>query len=267
MAFVQSARRVMRVVQRNSVLRLAACTLIAASLLTCPSGCVEVWNDPPSTPSQYDKGLIVMYAGALGSDSEMLGFHTAIRIAGIDQAIEVPQWTFPWGYAIAPEAALAQHQLDAEAEAARIAAYIRSHPNAPVTLFGFSAGSMFAMMVAAALPADAPVDKIILISSSVSRKYDVGPALDRSTGGMVSYWSPLENTLRIWMALLGTTDLTRDDAVAYSGFDSTDPRLLQIPWTLEMFLKHGNPGEHSSYLFNFGWMLEYIVPHIALTRQ
>jgi len=240
--------------------------LLAAALLLGVTGCGEVWTDPLSSASQYDKGLIVMYPGALGSDSEMLGFFATFRLAGIDHAIEVPQWTPPVAYGVDPAATFAANQQSAIVEAERIAGYIRSHPSAPVTLFGFSAGSMYAMMVAAALPADAPVDRIILISSSVSRKYDVGPALDRSTGGALAYWSPLENTLRIWMALLGTTDQTRDDAAAYSGFDSTDPRLTQLAWTPDM-LRYAQPGEHSAYLFNVGWILDFIVPHVPLTKQ
>ncbi len=239
----------------------------AAAFLAALSGCGEVWTDPLSTAAQYDKGLIVMYPGALGSDSEMLGFYATFRLAGIDQAIEVPQWTAPVAYGTDPAATFALNQQTAVVEAARIANYIRAHPNAPVTLFGFSAGAMYAMMVAAALPADAPVDKIILISSSVSRAYDVGPALDRSTGGALAYWSPLENTLRIWMALLGTTDQTHDDAAAYSGFDSTDPRLTQLVWTPEMLLRYGQIGEHSAYLYDFGWILDYIVPYVPLIKN
>jgi len=242
--------------------------LLAAALSLCSaSGCVEVWTDPLPTADQYDKGLIVMYPGALGSDSEMLGFYTTLRIAGIDHAIEVPQWTAPVAYGVDPVATFAENQQAAIVEAARIADYIRNHPDAPVTLFGFSAGSMYAMMVAAALPADAPVDKIILISSSVSYKYNVGPALDRSRGGAFAYWSPLENTLRFWKALIGNTDLTQDDAAAYTGFDSDDPRLTQLSWTPEMLLRYGQPGEHSAYLFNLGWIMDYIVPQIPLTKQ
>lgn len=206
-----------------------------------------------------------MYPGALASDSEMLGFYATFRLVGIDQAIEVPQWTTPVSFGIDPVATYAQIKIDAAAEAERIEDYIRAHPDSPVTLFGFSAGSMFALMVAEALPDDAPVDMIILISSSVSHKYDVGPALDHSRGGAVAYWSPLENTLRIWMALLGTTDQTHDDAAAYRGFDSKDPRLVQIEWTPDM-LRYWQPGEHSAYLFNLGWILDYIVPHVPLFK-
>ena len=250
--------------RRIALAQRALCMAALMAMLNI-AGCVEVWTDPLPTATEYDRGLIVMYSGALASDSEMLGFYATFRLAGIDHAIEVPQWTAPVSYGVDPAATFAQNQAHAVVEAARIADYIRTHPNAPVTLFGFSAGSMYAMMVAAALPEDAPVDKLILISSSVSRKYDVSPALDRSRGGAVAYWSPLENTLRIWMALLGTTDQTWDDAAAYSGFDSTDPRLLQIPWTPDM-LRYAQPGEHSAYLFNVGWILDYIVPHIPRTK-
>src|SRR5262245_18574781 len=85
-------------------------SLIGATLVASLSGCGEVWTDPLSTPSQYDKGLIVMYPGALGSDSEMLGFYTTLRLAGIDQAIEVPQWTAPVSYGTDGAAAYAQHK-------------------------------------------------------------------------------------------------------------------------------------------------------------
>lgn len=240
---------------------MSACFAILLNI----AGCVEVWHDPLPTATEYDKGLIVMYPGALASDSEMLGFYATLRLAGIDHAIEVPQWTSPVGFGVDSAATFAQTQVDAVVEAARIADYMRAHPNAPVTLFGFSAGSMYAMMVAAGLPDDTPVDKIILISSSVSHKYDVVPALDHSKGGAVAYWSPLENTLRFWKALLGTTDQTWDDAAAYTGFDSTDPRLQQIQWTPDM-LRYAQPGEHSAYLFNVGWILDYIVPHVPRTK-
>src|SRR6185369_12493461 len=111
-------------------LRLAACVSVLLSL----SGCGEVWTDPLPTATEYDKGLIVMYPGALVSESEMLGFFATFRLAGIDQAIEVPQWTTPVSFGIDPAPTFEQNKVDAVVEAQRIADYMSAHPDAPVTL-------------------------------------------------------------------------------------------------------------------------------------
>lgn len=247
---------------RRSAWGIAACWAVA----TLVAGCGDVWTDPLSTPLQYDKGLIVMYPGALVSDSEMLGFWTGLRFAGIDQAIEVQQWTPPLSNEIDPIGTYQLNRETAVVEAGRIADYVRAHPHAPVTLFGYSAGSMYAMMVAAELPADAPVDQLILLSSSVSHKYDIAPALNRSRGGAVAYWSPNEFTIRLLLALIGNTDLTRDPAAAYTGFDSNDARLTQICWTPDMLLRYGHIGEHSAYIFNLGWIIDYLAPHVPRSK-
>jgi len=246
--------------------RWIAPMVLCAMCLPFFPGCGEVWTDPLSTAAEYEKGLVVMYPGALVSDSEMLGFWGTFRLAGVDQAIEVVQWTTPRSYEADAVAANQASRASAVFEAERLAEYIRAHPNSPVTLLGYSAGAMYALMVAEVMPADAPLDKLILLSSSVSHQYDLVPALDHTRGGAFAYWSPNENTLRLLIAILGTTDLTDDPAAGYTGFDTVDPRLTQLQWTPQMLIQYGQPGEHSAYIYNLGWIADYIVPNVPRTK-
>ncbi len=104
------------------------------------------------------------------------------------------------------------------------------------------------------------------MSSSISHKYDLVPALDHTREGALAYWSPNEFTLNLLMAILGTTDLTHDPAAGFVGFDTVDPRLTQLQWTPEMQTQYGQSGEHSAYIYNLGWIADFIVPYVPRTK-
>ncbi len=114
------------------ITRIAICAMWMSLL----AGCGEVWTDPLSTAAEYEKGLVVMYPGALVSDSEMLGFWGTFRLAGVDQAIEVAQWTTPLSYELNAVEANRTSRASAVIEAERLAEYIRAHPNSPVDASG-----------------------------------------------------------------------------------------------------------------------------------
>lgn len=79
-------------------------------------------------------------------------------------------------------------------------------PDAPVTLLGHSAGSSVVLAAAEALPPDT-IDRIVLLSPSLSEGYDLRPALMSSKDGIDVFISDKD---WIWLGLLvrllGTTD-------------------------------------------------------------
>ena len=45
---------------------------------------------------ELNRGLIVLYPGALNSHAEMIGLYSGLRMAGADQPIEVVRWSGPY---------------------------------------------------------------------------------------------------------------------------------------------------------------------------
>ncbi len=226
-----------------------------------PLAACGLWSPPLPTDAQREQGLIVLYPGAFNSTIEMSGFHAAFREEGIDQAIEI----VPWG-------GFMEHVLDPEffdsvqpwvrGQAARLAAYRADHPGRPITLLGFSAGAMAAIMVTEAMPAGSQVDCVILMSPAVWRGYDLNPMLSNTGRGVVVYYSPEENLAVALTSVMGTADGHFEDPAAAVGFDTLHEKLTQVAWEPWMS-EYGNGGEHADYYLNVEWLRAFVVPWIA----
>lgn len=229
----------------------------------CPA--IDVWRSPPATPEEYERGLLVMYPGTSNLNIEMLGFYTAMKEAGLDLAIEVRPYGEFMEHVFDPFGSQPRFAERADVEAERLAEYIRAHPNSPVTLMTFSGGAVFTLLVGAAMPADAPLDRIIMMSPGVWKDYNVLPTLDHVTQGVVSYWSPREEGPKLIAQLFGTSDAHFSDPATSYGFTIQDPRLFQISWTPEM-QAFGNNGEHLDYFFNTGFIEKFVTPWVITQK-
>lgn len=229
-------------------------------LTGCPA--IDVWRPPTPTQEEYDRGLIVLYPGSSNLYIEQLGFYLAMREAGIDLAIEVVPWGEIMEHVFDPTGTQPLFAARAQGEAARLAEYIRSHPGAPVNLMSFSGGAVMVYQVAAALPADVSVDRIIILSAGISSGTDLTGALDRTSQGIVNYWSPREQVVHLIAHVFGLADGQFSHPAASLGFELVDARLTQIEWSPEM-ASLGNNGEHLDYLFNAPWIQAYVVPWIV----
>ena len=74
----------------------------------------------------------------------------------------------------------------------------QAQPNLPVSLVGHSAGSFVVLVAAEQLPPDT-LERIVLLSPSVSSGYDIRPALHAARDGMDVFYSKND---RVWLGLL-----------------------------------------------------------------
>jgi pimeloyl-ACP methyl ester carboxylesterase len=226
-------------------------------------GCgLELWRPPPPTPAQLDVGLIVLYPGSTNTITEMKGFHDGLRDAGIGQAIEVVAWAAPLEHFFNPAGFVESNRPWAKAEAARIATFQDQHPEAPVTLIGYSAGAMAAIMAAEELPAGRSVACVLLMSSAVSACHDLESMLEHTDAAIV-YLSPADGLTEFATRGIGTVDGAYAFPAATYGFFMGHEKLRQIAWEPWMGGAYGNYGNHVDYLFNVPWIRDFVAPWLA----
>lgn len=234
--------------------------LSALLCLSCACQSIDLSPKPPSE-AEYDRGLVVIYPGSSSTRDEMIGIYVGLKDAGIDQAIELR----PWGIN-------AQHWLNitgdtrnrvwAADEAARIAQYQDAHPNCPVTLIGFSAGSGIACWVAEFMPSGHMVDKVITLVPGLSKDFDLTGVLARSRGGVVNYYSPIDFSSVLLTASWGSIDRDFGVPAAQAGFTHQDEKLVQFSWEPRMML-YFNFGNHADILPNSLWFRDFVAPWVA----
>lgn len=241
--------------------------VILGFLVLTQAGCpaIDIWRPPTPTPEEYARGLIVLYPGSSNLVIEQLGFYTALKEAGVDLAIEVRPWGQFLEHVFDPIGTQPRFTAFAQEEALRLAEYIRAHPGVPVNLMTYSGGAVVVPQIAAAMPADTPIDRIIILSPGIAADFDLSGALDRTSSGIISYWSPAEQGVYLITEVFGLADGRFDHPAAALGFDTSDSRLTQVEWTPEM-AELGNRGEHLDYFFNIPWIKQYVVPWV-LTRK
>ena len=204
-----------------------------------------------------------MYPGDFNSSSEMIGFYTGLRDAGVDQAIEISRWAQPVEASWAREQFWEKFPAWAEGEAARLAEYQAAHPGSPLTLLSYSGGAMAAIMAAERMPAGTAVDRVVLLSPGVSPDYDLTRMLANVRDQAIVYWSPKEAQVGgLLLQWCGTVDGNFTDAAGISGFKGTYDKLLQVEWQPEMSTL-GNNGDHLDYFLSVPWIREYVGSWVA----
>jgi pimeloyl-ACP methyl ester carboxylesterase len=204
-----------------------------------------------------------MYPGDFNTTSEMVGFYTGIRDAGLQQAVEVVQWSLPAEPSWGNEEFWQKFPGWAEQEAGRIAEYEAAYPGAPVTLLGFSGGCMAAILVAEKMPQGSAVDAVIMLSPGVSPDYDLTKMLANVRQRAVVYWSRAESQFgRLLLQWAGTVDGNFGQAAGLSGFTGSYQKLVQIEWQPDM-ADLGNKGDHLDYFLAVPWIREYVASWVA----
>src|SRR5262245_861827 len=74
----------------NRKLKLGLFLFILLVQTGCPA--VDLWRPHPSTPEEYEKGLIVLYPGSSNMHIEVSGFYTAIEKKHLGLAMEIVPW-------------------------------------------------------------------------------------------------------------------------------------------------------------------------------
>lgn len=85
----------------------------------------------------------------------------------------------------------------------------REHPSEPVWLIGVSAGTGLVVWGIEELPPDHRVSGAVLIASSLSHRYDLGPVLRKTDRSVYSFYSPVDPVLSLGVTWAGTVDRSR----------------------------------------------------------
>lgn len=230
----------------------------------------------PHSPEQFAD--IFYFEGA--GEAEGLIFATGVR-DGFEEAgwrgrFHLVDWntgTGPLNDHLTP---ISYKRAKAAEIAPQIAAAVRRGHN--VYLIGFSAGTAVLLFALEELPPDCQVRSVVLLSSSVTRDYDLTEALRRVSGSFNVSVSRRDAVLRGLVPLVGTADGVRRVLGACAGIDGFRypvdgaPEVLQlygrvanIPW-LPLFSRVGNDGDHYGPT-NRRFVAEYLAPLIMADAQ
>jgi len=185
---------------------------------------------------------------------DLKGCSTALALTNADEGCPVELTVFPWSHG---HRRLLLDQFDHKhakekgaALAEKLAETRRLDPQRRLVVVAHSAGCAVALAACSALPCDA-VDRVVLLAPSVSKDYDVRPALKAAREGFDVYCSE-----RDWIALglvlrvVRTTDRLRSAAAAGRyGFqpkalaEEESPRLRNHFWSPDLAWT-GHNGRH-----------------------
>lgn len=256
---------------RAAVFRLGLQSMLG--LFLAPLGrSGATFHSPLSCSSRLEHGLIIILPGIEGCSSVNDSIARGLVAGQLSHAIQIIDWRRfrPWNPL---HLAMQRHnRTQARVVAELIVNYQRDFPGQPVHLIGHSAGAGMALFVLEQLREDQAVTSVTLLSAAVSREFDVGRLLSRTTAGIWNFYSPLDlPTVGIGTMLFGTMDrrytvsagalgfLTRDhDSVSAGISREQGPRLNQIPYKKSM-AKSWNFGGHFGST-NAAFVRENIAP-------
>jgi alpha-beta hydrolase superfamily lysophospholipase len=199
------------------------------------------------TPVPKD-GVVFVADGAGGYQCASRAFRRAAQ----EGRAPVQVVTFDWSHGYLRMVADLVHTSHARAQGLRLAELVEEYrlqcPGTPVYLAGHSAGAMVVVDALERLPA-ASVDRVVLISPSLSASYDLAQALKAVKSGLHSFHSEED-----WVycglvtAVLGNSDSHHDTCAGRVGFhapsdDAGRGKLVQRPWS-SLDRAFGNNGGH-----------------------
>ena len=184
----------------NCALRLSLVLLGLVGFLA--GGCNPAWT----TPERYDRGMVMVLPGIEGAGPLNLRICDGLYAGGVDKAIVLRDWSGLLG-PIGNQRDEIRNRQVADQIAAEIVAYQDEYPNQPVILIGHSGGSAIAVWTAEAMPDGRHVDGVILLASSLSNKYDLRLALEKSSRGIINFYSHKDRALLgVGTGAVGTMD-------------------------------------------------------------
>jgi pimeloyl-ACP methyl ester carboxylesterase len=193
----------------------------------------------PLPPAQCTAGVVFVANGS--GDFQTVSQNLTEVVAEAALPLQVDTFVWSHGYLrylydhVDHDGHLSQGRL----LAARVAEYRQAYPMRRIHLIGHSAGSAVVLAAAEMLPPGS-VDRVILLAPSVSREYDLRPALRTSRCGIDVFHSDRDRfILGLCMQIVGTADHGSRTAAGRWGFTPVicDPadtvlysKLRQHPW-------------------------------------
>jgi hypothetical protein len=195
-------------------LRLRAARLFLLCSALAISGCATkaVWHPDESKAehqSRLARGCVFYFDGAGGGtarENYAGGVMRGLRDAGYPGEAEMMAWETGHGLFADEVASVSYKRAKAARDAERIRAYRRTHPRAPASLLGFSAGTAEAVFALECLDEEESVDHVVLLGAAISRDYDMTKALKRVRGKLYIITSTHDRMLGIAMPFAGTAD-------------------------------------------------------------
>jgi pimeloyl-ACP methyl ester carboxylesterase len=202
------------------------------------------------------RNLVLVADGAGGFKAASTSLRETAAADGVPLEIQTVPWTHGHWRILADQIDR-EHARRAGLELARkVAALGQSCPATSVDLVGHSAGSAVVLAAAEALPAGS-VDRIVLLSPSVSSEHDLRPALACARRGVDVFYSEDDVFyLGLGVVIFGNADRERNAAAGRTGFHpvfaspedaSLYAKLRQYPWQpcLDWTGNHG--GHYGTY--------------------
>ncbi|MFW6066020.1 MAG: hypothetical protein ACOC9S_04305 [Planctomycetota bacterium] len=236
-------------VSRSIARTKASAVLFVTVLVAMLSGCGP--SQPYVTSSRLERGLVIVLPGIEGRSVLNEAICKGLDDGGVNAAIELHDWTAPLGplYNLRAER---RNRKAAEEIAQRIVRYQMSYPHRPVLLVGQSGGGAMAVWTIEALPPGTRIEAAVLLSASLSPKYMLDTALERSRRGMVNFYSHRDwFLLGVGTTLTGTMDGEHTSSAGRTGFEvpgmlsrpACYRKLYQVPWE-EQMAETGHTGGH-----------------------
>ncbi len=187
----------------HSTARVQGAAVLAAVLL---AGCSAAQQHR----HELDQFGFVFYADGAGGGSILTdwgrGVAQGLKQAGYPGDFRSFHWHTGLGVAADQSASVEYKRQQAEKLAGEISAYAAEHPGRPVHLVALSAGTAVAVFALEALPERYPVERVVLLGSSLSSHYDVSNALRRVRDRLYVFTSDKDAVLGGLVPLAGTAD-------------------------------------------------------------
>jgi pimeloyl-ACP methyl ester carboxylesterase len=182
--------------------------LAALALLLLVSGCcIPLRRLPPTQLPAEPCGAVVFVADGAGNfqaSSEAL--RKAVRKDRPGVQVVTFEWSHGYGRILADQLSFRYAQAQGQRLAAEVQAFAHDHPGVPIYLMGHSAGATVVLSALENLPPGV-VERALLLSPSVSARYDVRPALASVNQGVHVYYSQHDYYyLGLATHFLGTAD-------------------------------------------------------------
>jgi hypothetical protein len=230
------------------------------SILVC-TGCIglQVKADEPFANAHFGvraRNLIVVADGAGGFRAASKSLRETAAADSLALQIETFPWTHGHWRILADQIDKSHACREGLKLARRVASLVQTEPGTSVSLVGHSAGCAVVLVAAETLPAGS-VERIVLLSPSVSSEHDLRPALACSRRGVDVFYSTDDLLyLGLAVAVFGNADRERTAAAGRVGFHpvvtgaddaALYAKLRQYPWQpcLDWTGNHG--GHYGAY--------------------
>jgi pimeloyl-ACP methyl ester carboxylesterase len=245
-------------------LRARSLWLVLPLLAGCAGmpGRVECYSPPGPA-----RGIVIVVDGAGGYPTAVRSITAAVEQSRLPLYVRSFEWSLGRLRPLADMRDGEHSRCRGEELAGEVNRYRASYPGVPVSLVGFSAGSVVVLTAAERLPVNA-LERVVLLAPAVSAGYDLRRALASARAGMDVFTSERD---RFWLGVatgvVGTADGTRDPAAGRVGFQppalcpnetALAGRLRQHPWDPAVAWT-GNEGGHSGSL-GLTYLKAYVLP-------